>query len=117
MTRIVAALAVLAGVLARLRRARTPGSHACQCRAVEDVDLRHRTNDKENTVTDQPSYALLEDVPAHVTQVRGGRTTATRTNGRWINQNGQIVPLDASGPWTPTMEAWDRRGMLREPTR
>lgn len=51
-------------------------------------------------MTDQPSYEFLEDVPAQVMRVRCKDTIATRTaDGRWRNQRGLIVPLDASGPW------------------
>ncbi len=51
------------------------------------------------------SYELLEDVPQMVTRVvsQSGRTNATRCSqdGRWYNQTSDVVPLDASGPWTP----------------
>lgn len=61
---------------------------------------RLHANDQENNMTDQPSYEFLEDVPAQVMRVRCKDTIATRTaDGRWRNQRGLIVPLDASGPW------------------
>lgn len=50
------------------------------------------------------SYDLLEDVPRGVTRVvsRSGRTNATRgQDGRWRRIDGQIVALDAHGPWLP----------------
>lgn len=54
-------------------------------------------------MTHQPSYQLLEDVPPWVSRAsaKSGRVIVFRTpDGRWRNQAGQIVPLDAGGPWT-----------------
>lgn len=55
-------------------------------------------------------YELLEDVPRGVTRVlsQSGRTNATLgIDGRWRRLDGQIVPLDAHGPWLPVAASRD----------
>lgn len=65
-------------------------------------DGSHESDFLSPRVDDPDCYEQLEDVPAGVTHVRSRRgvvATLHEDDGRWRGERGQVIPLDAGGPW------------------
>lgn len=65
-------------------------------------DGGHESDFLSPRVDDPDCYEQLEDVPAGVTHVRSRRgvvATLHEDDGRWRGDRGQVIPLDAGGPW------------------